>query len=343
MKLLLLGGTQFLGRHVAEHALARGHRVTVFTRGRTAAPAGVEALAGDRDPRTAPGLAALERGEWDAVIDTSGYVPRVVQASAALLAGRAGRYLFVSSLSVIARADRPDLDEDAPLATLEDPSSEDVPKHYGALKAACERAVVATFAERATVVRPGLIVGPYDPTDRFGYWPARFVHPALLGDRPEQAVVPAPPTRPLQFIDARDLAGWMLDLCERGVAGTFNACSPARQWTFRDLVDSCLACSAAPPEPAWIDEDVLARFHVEPWTGLPLWIPASDADSAGFMEVDCSRAARAGLRTRALRETVADTAAWLASRDNRHAWKRVLSEARERQIVSACARQRGAA
>jgi 2'-hydroxyisoflavone reductase len=338
VKLLLLGGTEFLGRHCAEIALARGHAVTTFSRGRNPAPAGVTARVGDRDPRRAPGLDALRSGEWDAVIDTSGYLPRVVQASATLLAPRAAHCLFVSSLSVIARADRPGLDEDAELATMDDPASEDIPKHYGALKAACERAIVEAFGERAAIVRPGLIVGPYDPTDRFGYWPARFVHPALLGERPDRAVVPAPPGRPLQFVDARDLAAWMLDVCERRVAGTYNACSPAGQWTFGDLVDACMAASDAPPQPAWIGEDVLARYHVEPWTGLPLWIPQSEADSAGFMKVSCTRAAEAGLRTRPLVQTVADTAAWLATRDNAPAWKRVLSDARERQILSACPR-----
>ena len=187
MRLLLLGGTQFLGRHVVEIALARGHEVTVFTRGRRSLPDElrnrVSALTGDRDPRVAPGLDALAQRKWDAVIDTSGYVPRVVDASAALLAPRIARYLFVSSISVYAKLDRPGLDESAPLAMLERPDSEDVPKDYGALKAACEAVVTRTFGPRATLVRPGLIVGPHDPTDRFAYWPARFVHPHLLGDR----------------------------------------------------------------------------------------------------------------------------------------------------------------
>jgi 2'-hydroxyisoflavone reductase len=335
VRLLLLGGTQFLGRHAVEIAVARGHDVTVFTRGRRPAPAGAAARSGDRDPRRAPGLAALDDGgAWDAVIDTSGYVPRVVDASCALLAPRTRRYLFVSSLSVIAKPDRPGLDESAPTAALDDPATEDVPGHYGGLKAACERVVVERFAGRATVVRPGLIVGPHDATDRFGYWPARFVHPRLLGERADHAVVPAPRERPLQFVDARDLAAWMLDLVERDVGGTFNACSPAGQWTFADLVDACRAAASAPPEPAWIPEDVLVRFHVEPWTGLPLWIPATEPDAAGFMEIDCERARAAGLRTRPLAETVADTAAWLAARDNAGAWKQVLSDARERQILS---------
>jgi 2'-hydroxyisoflavone reductase len=226
---------------------------------------------------------------------------------------------------------------------LDDSSSEDVGKHYGALKAACERVVSGGFGERATLVRPGLIVGPLDSTDRFGYWPARFVHPHLLGHRADRAVAPAPPERPVQFIDARDLADWMVDLVERGTGGTFNACSPAGQWTFADLVEACRSVAASPPEPAWIPDDVLANYHVAPWVGLPLWIPAGEADSAGFLAVNCDKARELGLRTRPLARTVADTAAWLAERDNTGAWQHVLSDARERQILSACpASRRGA-
>ena len=300
--------------------------------------AGAVAIHGDRDPRVAPGLDGLRAGRWDAVIDTSGYVPRIVEASSALLHPLAGRYLFVSSLSVLAKPDRPGLDELAEVATLDPPDSEDVSRHYGALKAACERVIVRAFDERATIVRPGLIVGPYDSTDRFGYWPARFVHPELLGDRAGHAVVPAPRERAIQCIDARDLAAWMLDLCEGDRGGTFNAASPASHWTFGDLVDTCMAAASSPPEPVWVDEATLEPFHVAPWVGLPLWLPASENDHAGFLHIDTQRAMQAGLVTRPLSQTVADTAAWLATRDNRHAWQHVLSDARERQILSALKR-----
>lgn len=339
MRLLLLGGTQFLGRHIVELALQRGHAVTVFTRGRRELPepaaSSVTRLVGDRDPRSAPGLDAIGAGEWEAVIDLSGYVPRVVGASASLLAGRVARYVFVSSVSVYAKLDRPGLHETAPLAVLERADSEEIAKDYGALKAACEAVVTRAFGERATQVRPGLIVGPYDPTDRFGYWPARFVHPHLLGDRGPQAVAPAPPDRAVQFIDARDLAAFTLGLAERDVAGTFNATSPSDQWTFGDLVTTCMQAAASPPEALWVPERTLLEFHVEPWMGLPLWIPSTDADTAGFDRVSTKRAQQAGLRTRPLAETVADTARWLASRPNQDAWKHVLTDARERQLVSA--------
>ena len=335
MKLLVLGGTRFLGRHLVDAALARGDDVTIFTRGRTAVPweHGVTALTGDRDPRIAPGLAALREGRFDAVIDCSGYVPRVVEAGARLLANRVARYVFVSSMSVYARTDRPGMDERTPLATLDDPDTEQVMEHYGALKAACEAVVDRVFGARATQVRPGLIVGPFDATDRFGYWVARFVQPDLLGERPPRAVVPEPPERPLQFIDARDLAAWLLDLAARDVGGTFNTASPAWQWRMNGLVKALRDVASTPPRPAWIDESTLVAQGVQPWTGLPLWLPPSEPDSAGFMTMDCTRAERAGLTTRPLVETVRATAGWLRERDNSGAWKNVLSAEAERAIL----------
>ena len=337
MNLLVLGGTRFLGRHVVDAALARGDAVTVFTRGRQPNPWGtaVTALVGDRDPAIASGLAALERGTWDAAIDLSGYVPRVVRVSAELLAPRVGRYLFVSSISVFTDASRSGLDETAPVGVLEDPATEEIGKHYGPLKAACEAVVSQVFGARALNVRPGLIVGPYDPTDRFGYWVARFVHPRLLGARAEEAIVPLPAARPLQFIDARDLAAFMLDLLAVDASGTFIATSPAGQWTFDMLAQALVAAGGAKaPRPAWTDEAALLEHKVAPWTGLPLWIPTTLADQAGFMELDCAKARRSGLRTRPLAATIADTAAWLAQRDNAGAWKDVLRAEAERAILA---------
>ncbi len=340
MKLLILGGTRFLGRHLVDAALARGDEVTTFTRGRGPDPWGgrVNRLLGNRDPRSAPGLEALGTGEWDAVVDTSGYVPRVVRASVELLDRRVGRYLFVSSISVFTDASRAGLTERDPVGALADPGTEEVGKFYGPLKAACERVVTEVFGARGSNVRPGLIVGPHDPTDRFGYWVARFMHPGLLGLRGPEAVVPNPPVRPLQFIDARDLATFMLTLLDNGLHGTYNATSAAGQWTFADLVAALVnAGGAAAPRPLWVDESVLVEQKVEPWTGLPLWIPASFASEAGFMQVDCTRAQRAGLHTRPLASTIADTAAWLAQRDNTGAWRDTLSADAEREVVRAAA------
>ena len=336
MKLLVLGGTRFLGRHIVDAARARNHAVTVFTRGRQPSPRGdgVVQLIGDRDPRIAPGLAALETEHWDGVIDTSGYVPRIVGASTSLLESRTARYLFVSSLSVYKQSARAGQDETTPRLPPVEQDNEDVAKHYGALKASCEDVVGQRFGNRATVVRPGLIVGPYDPTDRFSYWIARFMHPSLLGKRPERAVVPAPRERAIQFIDARDLGQWIVELLERDLGGTFNAVSPAGQWTMGALIDALVAAAPDAPTPAWIDDVTLEMHHVEPWTGLPLWIPAGDTDSAGFLAFDASKAQRAGLRTRPLAQTIADTAAWLAARDNAGTWQHVLAADAEKVILA---------
>lgn len=348
MRILFLGGTRFLGRHAVDAALARGHDVTIFTRGRTPHPWGdsltaLTALTGERDPLLAPGLDALRDGRWDAVIDTSGYVPRIVRASASLLRERAAQYLFVSSISVYAGGGGANQDESAPVGKLDDPLTEEVAKHYGPLKAACEDEVRAIFGDAAIIVRPGLIVGPHDATDRFGYWVARFRHPALLGERPATAVVPAPAEAPMQVIDARDLGDWMIALVEQNAvdknavatkaSGTYNACSPAKAWTMADIVDALRAVPGTPPA-TWVDEALLLEHKVEPWTGLPLWIPSTFADEAGFMEFDCRKAAAAGMRTRPLADTIDATAQWLANRDNAGAWKVVLTAEQEREILA---------
>lgn len=338
MKLLVLGGTQFLGRHVVDGALARGHDVTIFTRGRNAVPWGgaVTRLEGNRDPDIAPGLRALAEGEWDVVIDTSTCLPRLAKAAVDSLVGRVARYLFVSSVSVYADASKPDVDENARVAEQADPASEDIAAHYGALKASCEREVQAAFGERSLIVRPGLIVGPHDPTDRFGYWVARFLRPELLGDRGAIAAVPAPAHRPIQFIDVRDLAAWMLDLAETRTSGVFNACSPPHRWTMGALVDALgerSRHSGAAISPRWIGEEALLAAKIRPWVELPLWIPETDREMAGFMAIKCARALAHGLLLRPLEQTLDDTADWLATRDNVGAWRNVLSAQKEQALL----------
>jgi 2'-hydroxyisoflavone reductase len=297
----------------------------------------VTRLVGNRDPRVAPGLAALDRGDWDAVLDTSGYVPRCVRGAAQKLAGRVGHYTFVSSMSVYADASRAGQDEDAPVARLDDAASENVQEQYGALKAACEDEIRAAFADRALLVRPGLIVGPHDPTDRFAYWVARFLRPELLGARAPVAVVPAPPSRPIQFIDARDLAVWLVDAATTQCAGTFNACSPQGLCTMGTLVTALVERSARAERaiaPCWVDDATLVAGGVVPWTGLPLWIPAGDRGFAGFMEFDCSRAIAQGLRIRPLAETIDDTAVWLDTRREGNTWRGVLTAQAERELLA---------
>jgi 2'-hydroxyisoflavone reductase len=292
VRLLVLGGTKFLGRAAVEAALARGHEVTLFNRGRTNPELFPEAekLRGDRDGD----LSTLEGREWDAVIDPSGFVPRVVRASAELLRGSVGHYLFVSSGSVYAEPYTPGYDETAPTVALEDPASEDVAQDYGALKAACEEVVREVFPDSHTNVRAGLLVGPHDGSGRFTYWPLRI---ATGG----QALAPARPERLAQFVDARDLGGWLVAACEERATGTFNATGEPKR-----LGDVLAACPGD-AELVWVDEAFLLEQGVDPWMELPLWVPA---DQEAFLQMDVARAVAAGLHFRPLEETARDTLAW---------------------------------
>jgi 2'-hydroxyisoflavone reductase len=290
VKLLLLGGPKFLGRALTDAALTRGHELTFFNRGTTNADLypDVERLVGDRKGE----LDALLGGRsWDAVIDTSGYFPSAVGASARALAG-SGSYCFVSSISVYADLTRP-VTEESELAPLgDDPTDELTPdfSNYGALKALCEDEVYEVFGERALVVRPGLIVGPFDPTGRFTYWPHRV---ARGGD----VLAPAPAERLAQFIDVRDLAEWMLDLLETGARGTYNATNSGVPWG--ELLETCREVAASDARLHWVDDDFLTSHEVGEWMELPMWIAAPSLD---FAVVD--RALAAGLRFRPLAETV---------------------------------------
>ncbi|MDP8910751.1 MAG: SDR family oxidoreductase [Actinomycetota bacterium] len=301
MKLLVLGGTKFLGRAVVEEALGRGHDVTLFNRGRTNPglfPA-VEKLQGDRDGD----LRALEGRRWDAVIDPSGYVPRVVRASAELLRDAVEHYVFVSSVSVYRSFARPGVDEDSAVIELEDPTSEEVNRDYGGLKALCERAVEDVFRGRCANVRAGLIVGPHDPTDRFTYWPRRIA-------RGGEVLAPGRRERPAQFIDVRDLGGWIVELAENRTAGTFNATGPDPWTTMGELLDVCEHVAESETRVTWVDESFLLEHEVGQWLELPLWVAESDGDWKHLHEVAISRAVAAGLRFRPLEETVRDTLAW---------------------------------
>lgn len=325
MKLLVIGGTRFLGRHFVEAALARGHAVTLFHRGRSNPglfPA-AEAVLGDRDG----GLGALAGRTWDAVLDPSGYVPRVVRQSAAALAGRAGFYAYVSSISAYAPPLAPGADESAPLATLADPAVEEITgETYGGLKAACEREVARVFGERALVVRPGLIVGPHDTTDRFPYWPRRL---ARGGD----VLAPGDGGQPVQVIDARDLAAWLLAMIERGAGGTYNATGPAGPVTMRDVLEAAALVLGVPSRLVWVDEAFLLERGVTPWTELPLWVPREEA---GLDEVSIARALAAGLELRPLAATVRDTLAWdLARPDSAREGSPALRPGREAELLAA--------
>ena len=297
MRLLIVGGTKFVGRAVVEAALGRGHEVALFNRGRTNPDLFPEAdrILGDRDGD----LSSLSGRRFDAIIDTSGYVPRVVRASSEALAD-SGLYLFVSSISVYA-----DLsvgpNESSPTAGLGEHSADELREdyaNYGALKALCEEEVRTVFGPRTLIVRPGLIVGPHDPTGRFTYWPHRI---ARGGD----VVVPAPANRKVQFVDVRDLAAWMVALAERGEGGTYNAVQPGTPWG--DLAETCRAVTGSDARFAWLPGAFLVEQGVGQWMELPMWI--EEADMAGLHQADVSRAVEAGLTFRPLEETVAGTLA----------------------------------
>ncbi|HEX8222722.1 MAG TPA: SDR family oxidoreductase [Allosphingosinicella sp.] len=308
MKILILGGTLFLGRALTAAALESGHEVTLFNRGRHSREpvAGVETLIGDRDGQ----LDALRGRSWDSVVDTSGYLPRLVRDSARLLAGSVERYVFISSISVYADFSRP-TDEGAPLATMPDESVEEVTgSSYGPLKVLCERAVEDALPGRALVVRPGLIVGPNDPTVRFSYWTARAA-------RGGEVLAPGEPETPVQLIDVRDLAGWTVRMIEAGETGVFNASGPDFVLTMGDLLETCRAESGGEARFTWVDEAFLTERCVQPWSELPLWLPESSATHRYFHRAAIGRALAAGLTFRPLAETVRDTLAWQRSSEGR--------------------------
>jgi 2'-hydroxyisoflavone reductase len=299
MDVLILGGTGFLGRHLVEAALGNGHRVTLFNRGIKAPDLfpEVETIEGNRDGD----LSALRGRRWDAVIDTCGYVPRVVGASARLLADAVDHYTFVSSISVYSDDIALGTGEGAQARELPDPKVEEVTEEtYGGLKALCERAAEEEMPGRVLNVRPGLISGPHDPTDRFTYWPRRV---AAGGE----VLAPDHEERRVQYIDVRDLASWIVEMSEQSRTGTYNATGPDYELTMGRFLQECEAVSGARVEPVWVSEDFLEKKGVEPFTELPLWVPRK---YAAMLAVDCSKAIEAGFAFRPLSETIEDVLDW---------------------------------
>lgn len=303
MKMLVLGGTVFVGRHVVETALRRGHEVTLFHRGQSYPELfpQVERLLGDRDGQ----LDSLRRRTWDVVVDPSGYVPRIVGQSARLLADAVERYIFISTISVYADYQTPNQNESAPLAVLPDPSTEIIDgQRYGGLKALCERVIDAAIPLRALHARPGLIVGPHDPTDRFTYWCERV-------QRGGRVLVPGRPDLPTQYLDVRDLAAWLVDMAEQREAGVFNLCGPRGGTTISEVLNTCREVTGSDAKFVWVPESFLKECDVKPFSELPLWVPSS---VNGLMSVNCDKALARGLRLRPLAETVTDTLAWAATK-----------------------------
>lgn len=320
MKILILGGTVFLGRHLVESALVRGHEVTLFNRGLHNAELFPEAekLRGDRTSD----LSALRERHWDAAIDTSGYFPRVVRASAELLAGAVDHYTFISSISVYADFTKLDMDESAPLATIADESVEEITAEtYGPLKALCEQAAERALPGRVLNVRPGFIVGPHDLTDRFTYWPYRVAQDGEM-------LAPGRPEQPVQFIDVRDLASWIVRMIEDRQTGVYNATGPDYTLTMQDLLETCRKVSGSNTRFVWVSEAFLNQHEVE----LPIWVPETEAGAA---TVNCNRAVEAGLVFRPLSSTVRDTLAWQASRTPAAPLRAGLSTEQEAELLCA--------
>ncbi len=307
MKLLVIGGSLFVGRHLVEAAVARGDQVTVFNRGQTSAswPPGVQLRHGDRKTD----LSALATGTWDAVVDTCGYLPLDVARMADALHGRVGRYAFVSSISVYADFSRPN-DEQGALARIDDADTEVVDgRTYGPLKALCEAAVTARLGDvRTLLIRPGLIVGPHDPTQRFTYWPARVARAA----DGEPTLVPGEAVDPVQFIDVRDVAAFILRALDAGRNGPFNVTSAPGALTMGAVLDACVKVAGTRPHWRWASPEQIEHCALQPWTELPLWLP-SVGEHAAFALADTRTAQAAGLTTRPLAQTVADTLAWYRS------------------------------
>jgi 2'-hydroxyisoflavone reductase len=326
MKLLVLGGTVFLGRHIVDIALQRGHEVTLFNRGQHNADLypEVEKLRGDRNGD----LEALQGRKWDAVVDTCGYIPRVVRDSAELLADAVEHYTFISSISVYADSSKPGIAEDYPVAKLEDETVEEVTgESYGGLKALCEQAAEAAMPGRVLTVRSGLIVGPNDPTDRFTYWP---YHVAQGGEM----LAPVEPEVAIQIIDVRDQAQWILDMAQSRQTGTYNVTGPDYTLTFGELFRTAQQISGSDINLVWANKEFLEAHEVQPWAELPLWIPA-DTDDAYWSAVDISKAVKDGLTFRPLAETVKDTLAWANGRSTDHTWRAGLTPEREKELLAA--------
>ncbi|MGV9503500.1 SDR family oxidoreductase [Streptomyces sp. NPDC003642] len=305
MRLLVLGGTEFAGRAVVEAALARGWEVTVFHRGRHEAPPGVRSLHGDR---TAPGgLAALagDAGAWDAVVDTWSAAPRAVRDAARLLRDRAGRYVYVSSCSVYAWAPPAGYGEDAPV--VEGASADAGQTDYARDKRGGELAVLDAFGpDRSVFVRAGLILGPYENVGRLPWWLARTA-------RGGPVLAPGPRELPLQYIDVRDLAEWILGAAEQGLSGPYNLIGPQGHATMGTLLDACARVTGGAAELRWTEPGVILEAGIEPWTQLPVWVPPGSDLHDALHSADVSRALATGLRCRPVEETVADTWSWLRS------------------------------
>ncbi len=323
MKILIIGGTRFLGRHLVNSARARGHEVTLFNRGQTNPNlfGQVDKIQGDREKD----LDQLS-GQWDAVIDTCGYFPRIVRMSAEALKGKVEQYVFISSISAYADFKKIGINESDPVGKIENEAMEEITgESYGPLKALCEKAVQEVFGMDSLIIRPGLIVGPHDPTDRFTYWPVRVARGSTI-------LAPEKPDVPIQIIDVRDLADFIIELIQQNVSGIFNATGPNHELTLGAMLDTCKLVSASDAKFKWASVEFLNQNQVAPWSDMPVWVPDAPED-AGFSRVDISKAIRAGLKFMPLETTIHDTLEWEKSRPSDHEWRAGLKPEREKELL----------
>jgi len=336
MRLLILGRTRFVGRHLVTAAHARGHEVTLFNRGNhpTEDLEPVEIINGDRNTE----LHKLRGRRWDAVVDTSGHLPRAVRAAAEVLRDEVERYVFISSQNAYRDVSVPGIDETYPRATLTDEQLDRAnaidtsgqPSYgelYGALKSLCEQAAEEVMPDRVLIIRPGLIVGPYDYTDRFTYWPIRVA-------RGGEVLAPGRPDRFIQFIDVRDLAEWTISMIERNTAGAYNAHGLPHSLTMERLLGECKFATGSDAEFTWVSEDFLLQEKVAAWSELPLWLPEEAAPHLkGFMFISPDKAVAAGLSFRPLSETIRDTLSWYQSTQSNDELKAGLDRDKERALL----------
>jgi 2'-hydroxyisoflavone reductase len=342
LRILILGGTGFTGPYQVRYALSRGHKVTVFNRGKThpgELPNEVEQLIGDRNGK----LDALKDRQWDVVIDNPTSVPVWVRDAAQILKGNVDRYVFISTISVYADTSKPDTDESAPLAKY---SGTDAMKEsrdsiiaskftlYGPLKTLSEQEAEQWFPKKTLIIRPGLIVGPGDETDRFSYWPVRI-------DRGGEVLAPGEPADPVQIIDARDVAEWTIRMVENGETGTYNATGPDKKLGVGEMLNGIKEANKSNTKFTWVPADFLEQQKVAPWSDMPVWIPPR-GEEAGANQISNKRALAKGLTFRPLAETARDTLAWFKkqSQDRQSHLKAGLSPEREAEVLAAWHKQK---
>jgi len=319
MKILVIGGTRFLGRTLVETALKQGHELTLFNRGQTNPElfADVERLKGDRHGD----LNALKGRKWDVVVDTCGYVPRIVRKSVDLLTDSVELYVFISTISVYADFSKSGINEESPLARMKDESIEEVTNEsYGPLKVLCENIVKNVYAKRSTILRCGLVVGPYDPTDRFTYWPVRIMQGG-------EVLAPSPPHMQVQFIDATDLAHFILHVSNKRISGIFNTTGPAQKLTMQEFLSTCNTVTGNRAALTWVSEEFITSNEVD---HMPVWTPK---DWRGIFEANCTKAIDAGLLFTPIEQTIRATLEWHATRPPDYELKVGLKPDKERELL----------